>query len=206
MAETDYRPGFLTADYLKSHGPHPEVPQWDRLELLTMKSDVFDFVVPEGKKGGYRLDLTEDGGAFCLYINTVEAVNPEFGFTLRAKSPILLKGVGTSCGCIAQNVAFTEGKNIYADVKVNLVEWAPGDYQRDMRFHYELESAPGKEENVPVVFKIHISANPDAGARDSIRQAYRAEMEKARREHEERERRKREGGGDAEGEAGSAGA
>ena len=193
MGETESRPVFLTTEYLSKGWPKEDAPLWDRLELLTMKSDLFDFIVPEGKKGDYRLDLTEDGGAFCLHIKTVEAVNPEFAFTLKAKKDIRLKNIGTSCGCIAQNVAFMEDRKIYADVKINLVEWEPGNYQRDMRFHYVLADALDKEENVAVVFKITVLGNPDTGEKERLRAEHREAVAKARAEHEARRKAEEEG-------------
>lgn len=206
IGETDVRPDFLPKAYLDSREPNPEVSQWNRLEVLTMKAD--DFHLKSEDDGWYNVDLTPKGDAFVVTLPPLkqgEEKTYDMNFRLVAKEKMLIRKLGSSCGCTVPslksdddviyslNVKFTPFTqfNIPPNSESNIQE-------RDIKIHYikekDQDNPEANEDVVVMLFRCPVVRTP----------GYEAPKPKPRKPQPPKEEKKVEPGNQESHEGGQA--
>lgn len=137
MGETSSRPEWMTVGHMKQDDK--ETSLWNRLELITMKEDLFNLVSQD--KPEYNSDLTEDGSGFILDFGNIEkGKDLEFSFTLEAKEPIVLESTKNACSCTVPNVKVLDDKRIQFTVSVKSGKFGTGVFNKDTIIGYRFKS------------------------------------------------------------------
>ena len=168
IGETEARPSYLPEGYITQGGP--ETPRWNRIELLTLRSDMFNI---RGIDPNYmNVDLTKEGDAFLFQLMPLDIGNDvHFDFILETKDPIFIWETNATCGCTATALDYIDEHNIKVHVDINTKGFGAGAFSKRFRFKYSLKDESGdpiqdedKREVIEFLIKGHMSGikEPDA--------------------------------------------
>lgn len=187
MGETDERPEWLSEGYLSTD--RDETPKWNRMELVTMRSDEFNVISTDHKK--YNIDLSEDGSRFVVTLAPTRFGDvTEFSFIVESLHHLTITGFEAGCQCTVPNVDFIDEKHFKVSIMVTTQEWGVGFAEKPLSILYML---PGEEKGSPdhrleFLFKLHVTTK---GMRDDEIAAVN-KRNKELQEEREKERKAKE--------------
>lgn len=151
MGETNTRPEWMTLGHMRQD--ERESSLWNRLELITMKEDLFNLISEENPK--YNTDLTSDGSGFSIDFGEIQkGTDLNFSFILESKEPIVLESTKNSCSCTVPNVKIINENRIEFTISIKSGKFGTGEFTKDTLVGYRIKSEepvamePDKDGNV----------------------------------------------------------
>ena len=148
MGETDARPAWLPESY--KNQDNKETSQWNRIEVITMRSDEFNLESTDPKK--YNIDLTEDGQRFEIrFVDPVKSGdNVDTSFILKSRHDIFIKGIKSFCGCTNVHLDVIDDSKNKITATINTSNFGSGEFRKSIEVKYELQGISDKEELIVI--------------------------------------------------------
>lgn len=147
MGETDARPSWLPEGYINSD--NEEYSKWNRMELITMRSDEFNLISTDREK--YNMDISEDGSMFVIDIVPVEEGNDvSLSFILSSRHDILVKSIQSTCGCTNVTINKIDARNNEIGLNINTKGFGIGPFMKKIKVTYDIPRLNVTEEYVEI--------------------------------------------------------
>lgn len=155
IGETDERPEWLPEGYMSQD--RIETSKWNRMELITMKSDEFNIISTDPSK--YNIDLNQDGTIFDVKLTPTKfGDSTDFSFIIESNHKLEITNITAGCQCTIPSIDFVDEKHIKVSVHITTERWGVGFADKPLELHYNIPELSTEDNKVSgeVRFMFHI--------------------------------------------------